>query len=125
MRIFEITKPTNTVTVYHGNQGGIQRELVTPMWWTESYDDAKYYATQFGRDGWIYKARLTCKNPYIVKSNEETNNIVSQYKKLAEFGYDCVHDSRVGDWIPFYAKDINLIGEPEYIDGDDSEPYQD
>ena len=60
MRIDEVTK--KTIIVYHGNQGGIHQEFITPMWWTESYEDAKYYATQNNNDGWIYKAKLTCKN---------------------------------------------------------------
>ena len=110
MRVTEVISPT----VYHGNQGGIHRELITPMWWTESYEDAKMYATQNDNDGWVYRAKLGCKNPYVLK-NEETNSAVEKYKQLIELGYDCIHDPSVGDWIPFYAKDIQLTGK-EYIE---------
>jgi hypothetical protein len=113
MRISEVTAD---IVVYHGNQGGIHRELITPMWWTESYDDAKYYATQFDGDGWVYRARLTCKNPYLAQPEEEINNLVNHSKKLMSQGYDCIHDPRAGDWIPFYAKDIQLIGQPEFVE---------
>jgi GNAT superfamily N-acetyltransferase len=116
MRAHEFTN--KTITVYHGNQGGIHRELITPMWWTESYEDAKYYATQGGADGWIYKATLSCKNPYVAKRGEEINGLVEHYKRLMELGYDCINDPRVGDWIPFNNKDIHLI-DKEYVEGDD------
>ena len=111
MRIFEVESPV----VYHGNQGGISNELVTPMWFTESYKDAKNYATLNNNDGWVFKAKLLCKNPYITKQGEEINSLVEQYKKLIEMGYDCIHDPSVGDWIPFYSKDIQLM-DKEYID---------
>jgi hypothetical protein len=103
--------------VYHGNQGGIHGELKTPMWWTASKKDAIQFATQGNADGWVYSARLSCKNPYIIKSTDETNTVLSKYKQLLKQGYDSIYDSSVGDWIPFYAKDIHVIGEPEYYEG--------
>ena len=105
---------TDSPIVYHGNQGGIHRELITPMWWTESKQDAINYATQGGADGWVYSARLTCKNPYVIKPTDETNTVLEKYKQLMKQGYDSIYDSSVGDWIPFNAKDIHLVGKPEY-----------
>ena len=29
------------------------------------------------------------------------------------------HDESVGDWIPFYSKDIHLVGKPEYQEGEE------
>jgi hypothetical protein len=115
MRINEVVNSDQTI-VYHGNQGGIHRDFITPMWWTESYKDAKNYATQNDGDGWIYKAELTCKNLYILEADQEMNQLVSQYVKLRELGYDCIHDPTVGDWVPFYSKDIKQIGKPEYVE---------
>lgn len=102
--------------VYHGNQGGIHREFVTPMWWTENKEDAIYYSTQSDGDGWVYSARLNCNNPYNVGIDDEPNTLISNWKNLASQGYDSIHDSKAGDWIPFYAKDIQLLGEPEYFE---------
>jgi len=107
------------VTVYHGNQGGIHRELITPMWWTEDRDTAEYYATQGGADGYVYSATLTCKNPYvIVKGKDEPNDMLQKYASLIEQGYDSIHDPRLGDWIPFHARDIHVTGR-EDVDGDE------
>ena len=103
-----------TSVVYHGNQGGLHRELITPMWWTEDREAAVHYATQGGADGWVYSARLSCKNPYIVKHTDETNTVLGQWKQLEQQGYDSIYDKKVGDWIPFYTKDIHLVGEREY-----------
>ena len=111
MRFKEFTNPI----VYHGNQGGIHRELITPMWFTESYEDAKYYATLNDNDGWVFKATLSRKNPYIAKRGEDINGLVEKYKRLMELGYDCINDPSVGDWIPFYSKDIHIMGK-EYVD---------
>jgi hypothetical protein len=109
------------VTVYHGNQGGIHRELITPMWWTEDRDTAEYYATQGGADGYVYSATLTCKNPYvIVKGKDEPNDMLQKYASLIEQGYDSIHDPRLGDWIPFHARDIHVTGR-EDVDGDEQE----
>lgn len=117
MRAHEFTN--KTITVYHGNQGGIHRELIAPMWWTESYEDAKYYATLNDNDGWIYKATLSCKNPYVAqRGKDEPNELKTNWRKLAEMGYDCIHDPSVGDWIPFNNKDIHLIDKPEYVEGE-------
>lgn len=117
MRIKEfVAEAATSPMVYHGNQGGIHRELITPMWWTESRQDAESYATLNDNDGWVYSARLSCKKPYVIKSTDETNTVVEKWRELAKLGYDCVNDQDVGDWIPFYAKDIHLTGEPEYID---------
>jgi len=121
-----VEKPINEqavapVTVYHGNQGGIHRELITPMWWTEDRDTAEYYATQGGADGYVYSATLTCKNPYmIVKGKDEPNDILQKYASLIEQGYDSIHDPRLGDWIPFHARDIHVTGR-EDVDGDEQE----
>ena len=115
MRIDEVTNKTTEPVVYHGNQGGISKELITPMWWTESYQDAKSYATLNDNDGWVYKAKLSCKNPYVIKQGEEMNGLVEKYKKLIELGYDCIYDPSVGDYVPFYNKDIQLMGK-EYVD---------
>ena len=123
-----ITESISIPVVYHGNQGGIHRELITPMWWTEDRDTAVYYATQFGGDGWIYSAKLTCKNPYVVKPTDETNTLVEKYKTLEQQGYDSIYDPRGNDWIPFHAKNIHLVGEPEYQEGEElseafTQPY--
>ena len=117
MRLSELVTAANSgPIVYHGNQGGINRELITPMWWTENREDAEYYATVNDNDGWVYSATLSCKNPYVIKPSEETNTVLEKWPALAKQGYDCINDQDVGDWIPFYAKDIHLIGQPERID---------
>jgi GNAT superfamily N-acetyltransferase len=121
-RIWESEESNNIV--YHGNQGGIHRELITPMWWTEDRDTAVYYATQFNGDGWIYSAKLTCKNPYVVKPTDETNTLVEKYKTLEQQGYDSIYDPRGHDWIPFRAQDIHLVGEPEYQEGEDDRDWE-
>lgn len=107
--IMEGGNSLSQVIVYHGNQGGISREFITPMWWTENYDDAKYYATVNDLDGWVYKAMLSCSNPYVIGAGEDANTALMKWQELARQGYDCIHDSSVGDWLPFYAKDIQLI----------------
>ena len=99
----------NKIIVYHGNQGGIHRELITPMWWTTEKQDAVKYATQNDGDGTVYRAELTCKKPYVVKPNEETNQVVNHYKELIERGYDCVYDPGVGDYIPLNSKNIKIL----------------
>lgn len=104
--------------VYHGNQGGIHNQLIAPMWWTESKQDAIMYATQNGADGWVYSAKLSCKNPYVIKPTDETNTVLEKHKQLQQQGYDCIYDESVGDWIPFYSKDIHLVGKPEYQEGE-------
>lgn len=117
MRINQvIAEAMDQPVVYHGNQGGINREFITPMWWTESKDDAVYYATLNNADGWVYSATLSCKNPYVIKPTDETNTVLEKWPELAKQGYDCIYDQDVGDWIPFYAKDIHLAGKPERID---------
>jgi hypothetical protein len=87
------------------------------MWWSTDKDSAIYYATQYGGDGTVFTAILSCKNPYIVKQNDETNNLVEKYKILEKKGYDSIYDPRGSDWIPFHAKDIHITGK-EYIDGE-------
>jgi len=106
------------VTAYHGNQGGIHKELITPMWWTEDRDTAVYYATQYGGDGYVYTATLSCKNPYVITDKDETNTMVEKYKALAQQGYDSIYDPRGHDWIPFYNKDIRIT-DKEYLDGEE------
>jgi hypothetical protein len=104
--------------VYHGNQGGIHGNLIAPMWWTEDKDTAIYYATQDGADGWVYTATLDSKKPYVVTSQDEPNNLLQNYKSLMKDGYDSIYDPSVGDWIPFYSKDIHITSEEAY-DGDE------
>ena len=111
MRIQEIlTEDRSDIIVYHGNQGGIDIDnLQTPMWWCEDRETAEQYA---GDDGIILTARLSCKNPYVIKSNiDETNHVLEQWKKLEQQGYDSIYDPNVGDWIPFYSKDIHVTNE--------------
>ena len=114
------TQPIAGITVYHGNQGGIHQELITPMWWTQDKDTAVYYATQGGADGWVYQATLDCKNPYIITARDEPNDMLQKYNSLVQQGYDSIYDPRRGNWIPFYAQDIRLTGK-EYCDGDEQE----
>lgn len=101
---------TESVVAYHGNQGGIDiNDLKTPMWWCEFKETAEEYA---GDDGFILTATLTCKNPYVIKDGiDETNTVLQHWRKLAEQGYDSIYDDSVGDWIPFYAKDIHVTDE--------------
>lgn len=106
------------ITAYHGNQGGIHKELITPMWWTEDRDTAVYYATQYGGDGYVYTATLSCQNPYVITDKDETNTMVEKYKALAQQGYDSIYDPRGHDWIPFYNKDIHIT-DKEYLDGEE------
>lgn len=112
MKIHEILTESSDseILVYHGNQGGIDiNNLQTPMWWCESRNTAEYYA---GDDGIILTAKLTCKNPYVIKQGvDETNHVLEKWRELAKQGYDSIHDKSVGDWIPFYAKDIHVISE--------------
>lgn len=92
--------------VYHGNQGGIDAsKLVTPMWFTSSKEDAEHYA---GGDGYVVAAKLLCKNPYVI-DNKDPNEVLLGWKKLAKEGYDCIHDPRNNDWVPFYSKDIKVV----------------
>jgi putative chitinase len=96
--------------VYHGNQGGLNlNNIIAPMWWTETKADAYMYASQNDADGWVYSAKLSCNNPYVIGDDEEPNTILNAWRQLAAEGYDCIYDEEVGDWIPFYSKDIHII----------------
>jgi len=108
--------PQQSITVYHGNQGGLHGKLITPMWWSEDKDTAVYYATQFGGDGTVFTATLSCENPYVITDKDETNTMVEKYKTLAQQGHDSIYDPRGHDWIPFYNKDIHIT-DKEYLDG--------
>ena len=105
------------ITAYHGNQGGLHGDLITPMWWSENKDTAVYYATQSGGDGTVFTATLSCKNPYVITDKDETNTVVEKFKTLAQKGYDSIYDPRGHDWIPFYNKDIHVTDE-EYVEGE-------
>lgn len=110
MRITEILTESQNNVVYHGNQGGIDIDnLQTPMWWCDDRETAEDYA---GDDGFILTATLTCKNPYVIKQDiDEPNQVLERWKKLEQQGYDSIYDNSVGDWIPFYAKDIHVTDE--------------
>lgn len=111
MKITEILKESaqSNIVVYHGNQGGIDVDnLQAPMWWSDDRETAEYYASD---DGFILTATLSVKNPYVVKSNEEPNHVLEQWKTLKQQGYDSIYDEKSGDWIPFYSKDIHVTDQ--------------
>ena len=105
------------IIVYHGNQGGIdEKNLITPMWFTECKEDAVSYATQNDGAGWLLTCKLSCKKPYMVKDKESVHDVLEKYKSLLKFGYDAIYDS--GDWIPFNNSDIKVLNQ-EYLDSND------
>ena len=101
-----VAESRSNIVAYHGNQGGIDvNDLQAPMWWNEYRETAEEYAED---DGFILTATLTCKNPY---SSDRANIDIERWKELAKLGYDSIYDEDVGDWIPFYAKDIHVTDE--------------
>jgi hypothetical protein len=97
---------TESVRVYHGNQGGIDTDkLVAPMWFTQSLEDAEMYA---GDDGYVLVSDLDIKNPYVLKPTDEANHVLERWRELKQQGYDGIHDPTSDDWIPFSSEQIRV-----------------
>ena len=115
----EAEQDTKTLTVYHGNQGGIDTDkLYMPMWFSSDYEGVLHYT---GGDGFIVVAELTPKKTLVIdkKSDIDINTAKENWRKLLAQGYDTIVQD-YGDMQDWVVLDPNSIRVVDKISVDES-----
>lgn len=115
----EAEQDTKTLTVYHGNQGGIDTDkLYMPMWFSSDYESVLHYT---GGDGFVVVAELTPKKTLVIdkKSGIDINTAKENWRKLIAQGYDTIVQD-YGDMQDWVVLDPNSIRVVDKISVDES-----
>lgn len=102
---------SNSITVYHGNQGGIDTDkLYMPMWFSSDYESVLHYT---GGDGFVVVAELTPKKTLVIdkKSGIDINTAKENWRKLVAQGYDTVVQDYgdMQDWVVLDPNSIRVV----------------
>ncbi len=111
----------STVTVYHGNQGGIdENKLYMPMWFSTNYNSVLEYT---GDDGFVLAAELTPKKTLVIDGKpglgREINTAKENWRQLLSQGYDSIVQDygKMQDWV---VLDSSIIHIAEKLSIDES-----
>jgi len=102
---------SNSITVYHGNQGGIDTDkLYMPMWFSSDYESVLHYT---GGDGFVVVAELTPKKTLVIdkKSGIDINTAKENWRKLIAQGYDTIVQDYgdMQDWVVLDPNSIRVV----------------